>query len=405
MGIFYKAYCRSYQTVFRAATYLLNWKKPELISGEDSVLKIPEILKKHSFNNVMLVSGKTITKLGLPDKLLSALDNNGIECHIFCNLQPNPTIKNVEDAKDFYIKNNCQAIIALGGGSPMDCAKIAGARVANPNTPVSKMRGQLKIRKPVPFLIAIPTTAGTGSETTIAAVVTDSDTHEKFAVNDLKLMPKYAVLDPTLTVGLPAHITAATGMDALTHAVEAFIGRSYTKETSLCARKAVKLIFENLEKAYVDGSDIVARNNMLKASYYAGVAFTRAYVGYVHAIAHQLGGMYGVSHGLANAVILPHILEYFAESAKNELASLAECIGVADKNKTSAENAYVFINSVKNLNITLGIPNSFDCIREEDIPVIVKRALKEGNPLYPVPKIMDADDCTDIVEKLMNCNQ
>ena len=401
MGTCYKVYCRVYQKAFKLATNFLSWVAPEIISGEDSVLKIPEILKKKNINNVLLVTDGGLVKLGLPKGLVEALKENGIKCTVFSDVQPNPTILNVENAKDAYLKNSCQALIAMGGGSPMDCAKGAGARVSNPNKTVSKMRGQIKVSKPLPFFIAIPTTAGTGSETTVAAVITDPKTHEKYAINDPKLRPKYAVLDPKLTVGLPPHITSTTGVDALTHAVEAYIGHSNTKETEECAKKAVKMIFENLETVYNDGKNITARNNMLEASYYAGVAFTRAYVGYVHAIAHQLGGIYSTPHGLANAVILPYVLEWFGESAYKRLAELAICAGIADKNKTDAENAVSFIEAIKNLNEKVGIPKKFDFIKEEDIPTIVERALREGNPLYPVPRIMDAKDCEEIIRSFM----
>lgn len=397
----YKVYCRIYQRVFKFATNFLPWKAPELISGEDSVLKIPEVLKKKDISSVLFVTDGGLVKLGLPDALVDALRKSGIKCTVFSDVQPNPTITNVENAKDVYIKNKCQAIIAMGGGSPMDCAKGAGARVANPKKTVSKMRGQLKVKKPIPFFIAIPTTAGTGSETTVAAIITDPKTHEKYAINDPKLRPKYAVLDPKLTIGLPPHITAATGVDALTHAVEAYIGHSNTKETKECARKAVSMIFENLETACVDGMNVEARSNMLEASYYAGVAFTRAYVGYVHAIAHQLGGLYSTPHGLANAVILPYVLEWFGESAYHSLAELSFCAGIGKKDKSEAENAVAFIQAIKELNKKIGIPNKFDFIQEEDIPIIVERALREANPLYPVPRIMDEKNCEQVIRSFM----
>lgn len=397
----YKVYCRVYQKVFKFATNFLDWTAPEILSGEDSVLKIPEILKKRDVKSVLLVTDGGLVKLGLPDALVEAIRKSGIKCTVFSDVQPNPTIINVENAKDAYLKNGCQALIAMGGGSPMDCAKGAGARVSNPKKTISRMRGQLKIRKPLPFFVAIPTTAGTGSETTVAAVLTDPNTHEKYAVNDPKLRPKYAVLDPKLTVGLPPHITSTTGVDALTHAVEAYIGHSNTKETKECAKKAVKLIFENLETACSDGKNIEARANMLEASYYAGVAFTRAYVGYVHAIAHQLGGIYSTPHGLANAVILPYVLEWFGESAYNELAELSFCAGIGQEGRTDAENAVSFIQGIKALNERIGIPNKFDFIEEDDIPTIVKRALKEGNPLYPVPKIMDEKNCEEVIRSFM----
>ena len=280
------------------------------------------------------------------------------------------------------------------------CAKAAGARVTNPNQQVVDMRGQLKIRHALPPFFAVPTTAGTGSETTLAAVVSNPKTHEKNAINDPKLRPKYAVLDPELTLGLPPHITSTTGMDALTHAVEAYIGRSNTKTTEKYAEDATKLIFENLETAYKDGKNVAARENMLIASFYAGMAFTRAYVGYVHAIAHNLGGIYGTPHGLANAVILPYVLEYFGESAYDRLAKLADVAGITNQSQSNEEKAKLFIAKIKEMNKNMNIPEHFDFIEDKDIPTLIERALKEGNPLYPVPKIMDENDCREVILKI-----
>ena len=283
----------------------------------------------------------------------------------------------------------------------MDCAKGAGARISNPKRSINSMRGLFHVRKRLPLLIAVPTTAGTGSETTIAAVITDSETHEKSAINSSKIRPLYAALDPALTTGLPQKITSTTGIDALTHAVEAYIGGSNTPSTRRNAEKAVKLIFENLETAYNDGKNLEARNNMLLGSFCAGVAFTRAYVGYVHCIAHQLGGLYGVPHGLANAVILPYVLEYYGETAHKPLARLASFAGIGENLKTDKEKAEAFIAEIKAMERRMEIPEKFEQIKEEDIPVIVKRALKEGNPLYPVPKIMTPADCEKVVRSLM----
>ena len=213
------------------------------------------------------------------------------------------------------------------------------------------------------------------------------------------LRPKYAVLDPELTVGLPPHITSTTGMDALTHAVEAYIGKSNVKSTKNYAEKATALIFANLETAYNDGKNIEARNNMLLASFYAGMAFTRAYVGYVHAVAHNLGGQYGIPHGLANAVILPVVLEKFGSAIYPQLASLADVAGVAGQ--TEEEKAKNFIAEIYAMNERMNIPKGFTQIKEEDILIIVERALKEGNPLYPVPVIWDKPEMTELVKSLM----
>lgn len=392
------AYYRTYQAAFRMVMPVLNWDEPELLKGPGAIKDLPALVKSKGVNNVLIVTDKGLMSLNLLDSLFENLDKQNIKYTVYDGVQPNPSIENIEEARRIYLKNNCEGIIAFGGGSPMDCAKAAGARISNPNTTVAQMRGQLKVFKKLPPFFAVPTTAGTGSETTLAAVVSNMQTHEKYAINDPKLRPKYAVLDPELTTGLPKKITSTTGMDALTHAVEAYIGQSGVKSTDDYAEKATKLIFENLEKAYEDGKDIEARENMLVASFYAGMAFTRAYVGYVHAIAHNLGGLYGTPHGLANAVILPHVLEYYGETAHEKLAKLADIVGIdGDSDKEKAEK---FIEEIKEMNEEMDIPEHFDFIKDEDIPTIVERALKEGNPLYPVPKIMDEEDCTKVVKAI-----
>ncbi|MGN1444389.1 MAG: iron-containing alcohol dehydrogenase [Acutalibacteraceae bacterium] len=395
-----KAYYRAFQKVMKIAMYAFDWSEPLLLEGPGAIKKLPDLIKSKGLKNVLIVTDKGLMSLHILDGLFAKLEETGIEYVVYDGTQPNPTIDNIEDARQLYLDNNCEGVIAFGGGSPMDCAKATAARVTNPKLSVRKMRGVLKLHHKLPPLFAVPTTAGTGSETTLAAVVTDPTTHEKNAINDPRLRPKYAVLDPELTLGLPPHITSTTGMDALTHAVEAYIGKSNVKSTEHYAELATRLIYANIEEVYNNGKNIEARNAMLKASYYAGMAFTRAYVGYVHAIAHNLGGFYGVPHGLANAIILPYVLEYYGETAHARLAKLAVISGVKTDG-TDAEKAEAFIESIKQLNRNMNIPDKFDMIKEEDIPTIVKRALKEGNPLYPVPKIMDEADCEAVIRRMM----
>lgn len=395
-----KCWYRIYQSVFKVAMCLMDWSSPELLEGAGSILKLPQFIKSKGINKVLVVTDKGLMGLHLLDPMFEKLDEVGVDYVVYDGVQPNPTIPNIEDCKDMYVKNGCQGIIAFGGGSPMDCAKAAAARVVRPNKTVRQMRGQLKVRKALPPFFAVPTTAGTGSETTVAAVVSDPETHEKNAINDTCLRPKYAVLDPELTVGLPPHITSTTGMDALTHAVEAYIGRSNTKDTICEAEEATKLIFANIETAYADGKNIEARQNMLKGSFLAGRAFTHAYVGYVHAIAHNLGGLYGTPHGLANAVILPYVLDYYADAAYPKLAKLADLVGIGVGLDTAGKGR-AFIDAIRTLNKNMNIPEKFDFIKEEDLPLLVERALKEGNPLYPVPKIMDKKDCEAVIRSFM----
>jgi len=300
-----------------------------------------------------------------------------------------------------YREHLCDGIIAFGGGSPMDCAKVIGARISNPYLSVRRMKGLFRVVLPIPPFFCVPTTAGTGSETTVTAVITDAATHEKFAINDLKLIPKIAVLDPELTVGLPPHITCTTGMDALTHAVEAYIGLNGTAFSDENAERATRLIFDNLEEAYRNGSNLQARHAMALASYRAGAAFTRAYVGYVHAIAHNMGGLYGVPHGLANAVILPHVLRFCRAAAERKLASLAIAGGIGEPGESDEALSTRFIERVEQMNARMGIPTRIAELRATDIPLIAGRALAEAHPDYPVPRIMTRTECEALIAELL----
>ena len=397
MNIFGKIGCRIFQKVMYCAMPLLPWRTPELIPG--GIEALPAFMTSKGINNTILITDKGIRSLGLTDGLLDGLKKANIKCVVFDDTVPNPTIDNIEAALKIYKENDCQAIIAFGGGSSIDCSKGVGARLARPKKPVQKMKGVLKILKSTPPIFAIPTTSGTGSEATLAAVISDSSTHEKYPINDPNLIPRYAVLDPKITLKLPPHITSTTGMDALTHAVEAYIGSSNTKETKEMAIKATQIIFKYLKRAYDNGADLEAREQMQLAAYYAGIAFTRAYVGYVHSVAHSLGGMYGVPHGLANAVILPYFLDEYGKSAWKKLAQLAEAVNISGN--SDEEKAKAFIQAVKDLNASMNIPNKIEGkIKEEDIPLLSLRASQEGNPLYPVPKLMDKDELAKMYYKI-----
>ncbi len=397
MNIFEKGYCRVYQAGMRVGMKILNFREPSIINGLD---KLPDAVVKEGLGSVLIVTDDVLhNKLHLIDGLKQGLEEKGVKYCVFDKTVPNPTIPNIEEAYAMYKENACEGIIAFGGGSPMDCAKGVGCRVARPNKTIPQMKGTLKVRKKLPTIFAIPTTSGTGSEATVAAVVSNPETHEKYPINDPVLIPKYAVLDPTLTLGLPKHITSTTGMDALTHAVEAYIGKSTTDQTRAWCVKATKLIFENLKDVYDDGTNLKKRKNMQWASFYAGEAFTRSYVGYVHSIAHTLGGMYGVPHGLANAVILPHVLDYFGSSIYRPLAELANAVGI--KGASDEVKAKAFIRAIKEMNEYMQIPTQIKGIKEEDIPTMVARSLKEANPLYPVPKFMGKEEMTAMYHEIM----
>lgn len=393
-----KIYCRTFQTAMKIALPFLPYKKPEIIG---SVKAIPELIKKRKCDNVLIITDAGIRSLGLTRRLEKALSENGISYSIYDKTVANPTTINVAEALELYQSNGCNAIIGFGGGSSMDCAKAVGARIAKPKQSLAKMKGILKVHKKLPLLIAIPTTAGTGSETTLAAVITDAETRHKYAINDFPLIPRYAVLDPKVTLSLPPFITATTGMDALTHAVEAYIGRSTTYGTRKDALMAVKLIFENIDIVYNEGHNVNARRDMLHASFYAGCAFTKSYVGYVHAVAHSLGGEYNVPHGLANAILLPFVLESYGPRIHKKLYQLSVAAQVSDKDTPYDIAAQEFIQAIKDMKKRFGIGDTVKEIREEDIPKLSHYADKEANPLYPVPVLMNAKELEQFYYLLM----
>lgn len=396
------AFCRVFQIVFHIALPILPYREPEIVN---SCNDIGSILRKKNINSVLIVTDKGIVNNGIVLPIEKSLQESNIKYSIYDKTNPNPTVDNVEEALLVYKANNCNGLIAVGGGSPMDCAKAVGAIVVYPKKSVGNMKGIFRVLRKIPTLIAIPTTAGTGSEVTLASIISDSEKQHKYAIMSFSLIPHYAVLDASLTYSLPQHLTATTGMDALTHAVEAYIGRSTTKETRRLALLAVKQIFSNIEKAYIDGKNHNARNSMLQASYYAGIAFSKSYVGYIHAIAHSLGGQYGIPHGLANAVIMPYMLEAYGKSVYKKLYMLGINAGVCDKSDSYEVGAHKFIEAIKNMNNDMGIPQKIEGIKKEDISLMAKHAEKEANPLYPVPKLMTKKELEKIYYKIANLNK
>ena len=388
-------FCRTYQAAFALGAKLLPWRRPVCHTGVGSLAQLGTILRENGAKKPLIVASR---RQCADPAFLSAVRD--LPAYVtFSAVTPNPQIATVEQLAALYRTEGCDSFVAIGGGSPMDAAKAAAARIVRPHKTVAQLGGLLKVRRKLPLFIAVPTTAGTGSETTIAAVVTDEH-HHKYAVNDLCLIPHHAILDPALTVSLPASITAQTGLDALTHAVEAYVGRFYnTAETRRCAESAVVDIFRYLPAACADGGDLAAREKLLLASFNAGVAFTRASVGNVHAIAHTLGGLYNVPHGLANAVLLPVVLQDYGAAAYKPLARLAGLVGIGGE--TDAEKAQAFVAAIFAMNAKLGIPTGFDCIRQADLPQMAAWACAEANPTYPVPVIYDAARFTAVIRRVM----
>lgn len=389
---------RMYQAVFAVGIRFMPKKKQKVLTGNGCLYQVPEILRAKQVGKVEIITTAGFVRRKAIEPLLKALQEAGVDAVIFSEVAPDPTTACIEKAAELYRREHCRGILAIGGGSVLDCAKIAAAQIAKPKKTVLDMAGLLKIRKRLPLLVAVPTTAGTGSEVTVAAVITDEKTHYKHVIMDFCLVPDYAVLDPVLTESLPPDMTAFTGMDAMTHAVEAYTNCFASAKMRGYAKEAVKLICGNLKTAYEDGSNLKARENLLLGSYYAGIAFTNAYVGYVHAIAHALGGLYGVAHGKANAVILPVVLEQYGKTVQRRLAELGEAVGI--HGSTAEETAKAFIAMIRTMNADMKIPEKLGIIQSNDYSEIIRRALKEANPTYPVPVIWEKGDLQEVMNQL-----
>ncbi len=371
---------------------------PLTLMGAGSSTELCASIAQLGIGKVLIVTDAMLVKLGIVAKITADLDKYGVRWCIYDGVEPDPTYEHVEAGLSMLRRERCDAVLAVGGGSPMDAAKIISAAATN-NKPLRKLAGLFKVRKtPLP-LFAIPTTAGTGSEVTVAAVVSDPVTHAKQFVIDPKLLPVIAALDPLLMVGLPQAVTAATGMDALTHAVESYIALTSSPLTESYATAAIKLIFANLPRACSDGSDIEARKAMAMASYYAGIAFTRTSVGYVHAIAHTFGAHYRTPHGLANAIVLPHVLEFSAGPARRRLAQMARMIGIEAGGDEALARA--FIAAVRDLMERIGIPPTLEALKPTDIAGIAKQALAEANMNYPVPRYMTQAECEALIGRML----
>ena len=384
----------------KIAAAIVPMPKPTLFTGEDSSLELCQAISQLGYKKLLIVTDEVLVKIGLLDKIKARLSELNVAYVIYDGVLPDPTYDQVHTGVDILRNNHCDAILAVGGGSPIDASKAIAAKATNDKS-LEKMAGLFKLRKAPMPLFAIPTTAGTGSEVTIVSVVSDPITHQKTPIIDPKLVPVMAALDGGMMLGLPASVTAATGMDALTHAIESFISVNATPDTDAYGLAATRLIMENLETAVKDGKNLEARQNMAMASYYAGLAFTKASVGYVHAIAHNFGAYYSTPHGLANSIVLPHILDYSKESIINRLAQLAEVSGLRKGNETNTQLADKFIAEIRSMLKEFDIPEQLDSLKTDDIPKIAKSALEEAHNNYPVPKYMDQKVCESLLTKMV----
>ena len=389
---------RTRQALFSPIQKIQLNLQPTMIKGEHALLDLVDVLKEKHMNRYMIVTTAGFIKRGTLQPFFERLDKSRIAYSIFQDVKPDPEISDVEKLKEYYIKEGCQGLIAIGGGSVIDCSKAALACVQTSHLDVKTVLETGRVSKILPLFIAVPTTAGTGSEVTAGAVITDPIRKRKYALSHLFLIPKYAVLDGTLLTTLPAKMTAYTGMDALTHAIEAYINHFNNRKTKKYELEAIQSIFQYLIPSFLDGSNIQYRLELIEASYKAGVAITNNYIGYVHAIAHGIGGMYHLQHGMINAIILPIVLEEYGDAVTKKLAQIADVIGI--DGQTDQQKAEHFIKKLKELNQVLGIPTSIPEIQEADIHYLATGAEKEGNPTYPTPVTWDVRKFEEVIRKI-----
>jgi len=389
-----------WQFLLKISTPLLFFRTPQLFTGPGSSLKLCEHIAGTGVKSLLVVTDAMLVKIGLLNPLLEKLAQLGVKPVVYDGVLPNPTIEQIENGLAMLKRDGCTAILAIGGGSSIDAAKVIAARATNPYK-IVHMSGLMRVAFKLLPMYAVPTTAGTGSEVTIAAVVSDPASTRKFAIMSPRLVPLAAALDGALMTGLPPPITAATGMDALTHAVEAYISRNQTSKTDAEALEATRLIMQNLPTAVKDGKNVEARQNMAVASFKAGVAFTTAGVGYVHAIAHNFGAYYHVPHGLANAIILPRVLDFSKPNCTARLAKLAEVGGLKKGGESDAQLADALIARIRAMNQEFGIPTQVDKLKESDIPAITDKALTEAHLFYAVPRYMDGPECQDFIRTML----
>lgn len=382
-------------------TRYLPIPQPTLLVGPGSSRRLGQALTAFGHQKLLIVTDAMIVKLGLLKSLTDALDAGGTAWALFDEITPDAPIPLIERGLARFQEEACDALVAVGGGSAMDAAKVIAVASANPLKPLRSLAGYFKGLNHPPPVYAVPTTAGTGSEVTVAAVIADPQRRSKLVIVDTRLVPKMAALDPELMAGLPPAITAATGMDALTHAVESFLGHWASPGTDGLALAAVGLIFDNLRSAYLEGSNLEVRERMSLASTYAGMAFTRANVGYVHAIAHQFGGRYHTPHGLANAIVLPQVLRFLAPAVMPRLAALAVRARLGTVKDNEQVLAQRFLDAVDALNRDLGIPTHLAALREKDIPALAEAALHEAHTGYPVPRYMTRAECESLIRRLL----
>jgi alcohol dehydrogenase class IV len=402
MNVIKIAYARTFQFFLRIASKIVRFPIP---MTKERLEDIPTLLNSNGLKCPILIVSNTVSKGKRYESVIKMLEAYQIKYFPYIGIASDPTFKTIEVLAGFYKAHECDSIIAIGGGSVIDAAKAMGVLVSNKYKNLSRFKGVLKVKKKLPYFIAVPTTAGTGSEASIASVVTNEETKDKFAISDGKLVPNVAILDDSLLKGLPSELVATTGMDAFTHAIESYMNHAGNKKSKEYAKKSLYLIKNHLYEFYSDRENDIARHNMLYASFYAAISFTRSYVGYVHALAHAIGGVYHKPHGYLIAILLPYVLEAYGKKAYKALAKASIEMGIGSNTASREENALSLISWIRELNQKMGIPNSLDnLINEKDYLPLAEHASIEANPWYPVPKELDKNELAFVLRKANSKN-
>ena len=403
----YLAVAKTRAKVLKAFSYVVPIRRPMLFVGETSCEELCDMLINEGNAHVFIVTDAVLNKLAIPAKVTDYLDEKNIRYHIYDGITPDPTFAVVKEGLRQSVAAKCDSIIAIGGGSVIDAAKMIAMAQGNKCQP-EQLIGLLKAKKPSVPLYCIPTTAGTGSEATLGAVVSDDKTHQKALSIDPRMVPLAAAIDPVIMKGMPKHITADTGIDVLTHALEAWMSANASVETDYYAASATKAVMQYLPIAYENGEDLQAREEMGIAAHYGGIAFNKAGLGYVHAIAHQLGAHYSIPHGRANAIVLPYVLEVNRKGSEKRLAKLARKTGIvesAQATKTDKELANYFIEQVRELIETVGIDPTVKGMKKTDYDDIAKAAAKEVSDTYAVPTYMPPAGIKKILQKIQTASE
>ena len=349
------------------------------IIGENALEQAFDMIRDQKLKRALIVTDNVLVSLGVVERVQSLLIKRGVQSFIYDHVQPNPTTANVNDGLAILTTNHCDCVISLGGGSPHDCGKGI-ALLASHGGQIADYEGIDRSQKPQLPMIAINTTAGTASEMTRFCIITDQERHIKMTIVDKHVTPMLSVNDHTLMFGMPRSLTAATGMDALTHAIEAYVSSAATPITDACALKAITMIRNHLPHAVDQPKDPIAREAMAYAQFLAGMAFNNASLGYVHAMAHQLGGFYNLPHGVCNAVLLPHVEAFNSKAAAHRLRDCAAAMAIDVSAMTDSQAAHACIEEIRQINQIIGIPSGLRDlkVKEEDIPTLAANALKDA---------------------------